>query len=312
MLRSKADRRSLTFILSYLVVVALALYFQPSVWILIALTPIFGIWCFSISTVVHNSQHCPVFKNRRANRAWHVVLSLGAGEAVSDYIPGHNLSHHPHLQEAMDPMRTNKVRHRSNLLNYLTFFWTASGAMSKLVYGYLWRCRVKHPAVFRQFVLEFVALLAFYLVVCWIDWRVFLFVVFIPHKFANWAIFSINYPQHDGCDTADPVNHSRNFVGVVDNWLFFNNGYHGIHHLKPGTHWSLYPALHRQLLSPTIHPNLEQPTLVGYLWRSAVWPGRRERYDGQPIELEEVVTDVAFDTAYDTEPRELRLYVQRE
>jgi fatty acid desaturase len=293
MLRFKEDRRSVAFVFSYLAFVAAALAIHPPTWVLLVLCPIVGIWCFSLATICHNAQHCPVFRNRRVNKLWHVFVSLGCGEAMSDYIPGHNLSHHAYLQQDRDPMRTSKARHANNLLNYLTFFWSASGAMTKLVYGWLWRSRKTRPEIFRQWAVKFVLLISFWIAAGVIDWRVFLLLVFIPAKFANWAIFSINYPQHDGCDPNDPVNHSRNFVGRFDNWLFFNNGYHGIHHLKPGTHWSLYPELHRELLEPTIHPALEEPSLVRYLWRSSFSP--RVTYDGQPLVLPETVPDITFD-----------------
>lgn len=294
MLRYKEDRRSIAFVGGYLAFVAAALALEPPTWLLFVLCPFVAIWCFSICTICHNAQHCPVFKNRRVNRIWHVFVTLGAGEPMSDYIPGHNLSHHAYLQRDRDPMRTSKARHADNYLNYLTFFWSASGAMSKVVYGWMWRSRKTRPEIWRQFMLELAALLAFWIAAGLIHWKVFLLLVFIPQQFGGWAIFSINFPQHDGCDANDPVNHSRNFVGRIENWLFFNNGYHGIHHMKAGTHWSLYPALHRELLSPTIHPSLEQPSLVRYLWSSSFSP--RITYDGKPLMVPEPVADVAFDS----------------
>lgn len=299
MLRYREDRRSVAVASGYLAVVGVCLWLGAARWQL-ALTPVLCVWCFSIATICHNSQHCPVFRSKRLNRAWHVLLTLGAGEPVTNYIAGHNLSHHVHLQRERDPMRTSKARYRSNLANYLLFFLLSSGALSKVAYGYLWRSRKLRPHIFRQFVLEATALLIGYGLAIWVDWKVFLMLVLVPHQFAGWAIFSVNYPQHDGCDPDHPVNHSRNFVGAVDNWLFFNNGYHGIHHMKPGVHWSRYPQLHQELVAPTIHPNLEQPSLLGYLWRSAVWPGKRLTYDGQPVVLGDPLQDISFEQPADT------------
>lgn len=37
-------------------------------------------------------------------------------------------------------------------------------------------------------------------------------------------IVTLNLLQHDGCDPHSPVNHSRNFVGPILNFLCFNNG----------------------------------------------------------------------------------------
>ena len=51
--------------------------------------------------------------------------------------------------------------------------------------------------------------------------------------------------------------------------------------------------LHRGLLAPTLHPSLEEPSLVGYLWRSCFRP--RLNYEGRPLSLPAPVADVAFD-----------------
>jgi fatty acid desaturase len=109
--------------------------------------------------------------------------------------------------------------------------------------------------------------------------------VWIPHLWANWGIVSINFIQHDGCDEAHPVNHSRTFIGPLINWLTFNNGYHTIHHMEPGLHWSLLPAEHAKRIRPSLHPNLEQTSMPVYLFKSFVWPARRLRYDGMPYLL---------------------------
>jgi fatty acid desaturase len=130
--------------------------------------------------------------------------------------------------------------------------------------------------------------------VCWgvtvalaiVDWKRALIIVFLPHLFAVWGITTVNYLQHDGCDPDHPVNHSRNFVGKMFNWFTFNNGFHGIHHLHPGLHWSLLPAAHAREIAPTIHPALEQKSLATYLWKTFAVPGKRVRYDGAPLVLE--------------------------
>ncbi|MCK6589258.1 MAG: fatty acid desaturase, partial [Polyangiaceae bacterium] len=65
----------------------------------------------------------------------------------------------------------------------------------------------------------------------------------------------------------------------------YNNGFHTIHHMEPGLHWSLLPEAHKARVAPHIHPNLDQSSLLGYLWRTFGWPGKRVRYDGAPLVL---------------------------
>jgi fatty acid desaturase len=124
-----------------------------------------------------------------------------------------------------------------------------------------------------------------------LDWKKAVLYVLVPHLFANWGIVSVNFLQHDGCDNDNPYNHSRNFVGKFFNWWTLNNGYHGMHHMVPGKHWSLLPAAHAQLVAPHIHPALDQRSLFVYLWRTFIWPGRRVRFDGGPVLIREQASD---------------------
>jgi fatty acid desaturase len=124
-------------------------------------------------------------------------------------------------------------------------------------------------------------------VLLWIDWKSFLLYVFIPHRYAGWGIITMNFLQHDGCDQDSEHNHSRNFVGRAVNWFTFNNGYHSIHHVQPGLHWSLLPEAHARLIAPYIHPNLDQPSLLAYCWRAFVWPAKRLTFEGKPVVLPE-------------------------
>jgi fatty acid desaturase len=82
------------------------------------------------------------------------------------------------------------------------------------------------------------------------------------------------------------VNHSRNFVGRVFNWFTLNNGYHGIHHMTPGLHWSLTPQAHAERVKPTIDPRLDEPSLAAYMFRAFIWPGKRVTFDGKPVVIE--------------------------
>ena len=107
----------------------------------------------------------------------------------------------------------------------------------------------------------------------------------IPHQYAAWGIITMNLLQHDGCDETTEYNHSRNFVGKVVNWFTYNNGFHTIHHLEPGLHWSLAPAEHAKRVAPFIHPNLDQASLLVYLFRTYVSPGKRVTYLGEPVVL---------------------------
>lgn len=283
MLRYRADLRTLGFLLLYAVLVIGQWVYAPPGVLGVAL--FIATCCVSwiCAVIAHNTVHSPVFKQRSLNKLFQVWVSLSYGFPISDYIPGHNLSHHRFTQKREDVMRTTHVNYRWNLLNLIMFMPAVTpgilrgNALFKQVMG------GRAAAWKRQLILEGVVVWGVKVLCLVLDWKKALLYVFLPHLFANWGIVSVNYLQHDGCDSDHPVNHSRNFVGKFFNWWTLNNGYHGIHHEIPGKHWSLLPAAHAELIKPTLDPALDQPSLFVYCFKTFIYPGKRLRYDGSPV-----------------------------
>ncbi|MDX2089616.1 MAG: fatty acid desaturase [Kofleriaceae bacterium] len=297
MLRYKADRRTIAFVGTYYALVALALSIELPWPASIALAVSMSFLSFFCAVITHNTVHTPVFKSRTLNRIFQVFLSLTYGHPVSMFVPGHNLSHHKYLQTPKDRMRTDKMRFGWNLLNQLFFNFAVGGAIFKDNAEYAKAMRTKRPVWYRQLMIELgayaVFLLATLAISIWQDgspWRFLVFIV-IPHQYAVWGIAGINFVQHDGTEPGHAYNHSRNFTGKLVNWFTFNNGFHGIHHMHPGLHWSLAPGVHAKELAPFVDPRLEEPSLLAYCFRAYIWPGRRLRFDGTPVVLGPSVPD---------------------
>jgi fatty acid desaturase len=285
-LRYSADIRSLGFVATYFALVAWGWFAAPANLAgrlgLLALVCSFS---FFGAVITHNTIHAPVFTSRVANRIFQVVLSLTYGSPVSSFVPGHNLSHHKFTQTTRDVMRTTKVRHESNLINMLEFVPRVAIAIMRNDVVYTGAMRQGHRAWFRQLQIEKYTVLGITAVLFVIDYQKALLWWFGPHIYAAWGIIGMNYLQHDGCDQEHPYNHSRNFVGRLVNWITFNNGYHGMHHKIAGLHWSLLPAYHAEQIHPYIDPRLEEPSLIAYLFRTFIFPGRRRTFDGRRVAL---------------------------
>ncbi len=291
MLRYRADLRTLLFCAVFFGLVGLQ-WGAPELsllsWNLAAGLPLFALTCFFsffCAVATHNTVHSPVFKERAHNRVFQAVLTLTYGHPVSAYVPGHNLSHHKHTQSRRDVMRTTKARFRWNLLNGLLFTLMVAPSIMRGEAAYFRTIKTRLPAWYRQLRIEQACLFGVYIVLALIDWQKFLVFVFLPHKYAAWGIVSMNFLQHDGCDENSEYDHSRNFVGRLVNWFTFNNGYHTIHHMHPGLHWSLLPEAHAREVAPFIHRELDQASLLGYVFRTFLWPGKRIRFDGAPLVL---------------------------
>lgn len=284
--RYLADIRSLAFVAFYFGLVAFQWIYAPTDWWIAV--PLFLATCvfsFFGAVITHNTIHCPVFMSRTVNRVFQVVLSLTYGSAVSAFVPGHNLSHHKHTQTQKDVMRTTKVRHAWNLLNMIQFAPKVALAIMKNDAAYVGAMKGKHRKWFQQYRIETAAVILSTAGLFVLDWKKALFYWFIPHLYAAWGIISINYLQHDGCDFGSKYNHSRNFVGKFVNWWTFNNGYHGIHHEKPGLHWSLLPEAHRAYFGGKIDPRLDQKSMAWFIVKTFIFPAKRRTFDGKPVEL---------------------------
>lgn len=239
---------------------------------------------FMGAVATHNTVHCPVFKERWANKVFQVVLSLTYGHPVSAYVPGHNLSHHKHTQTRRDVMRTTKARFRWNLLNGLLFPILVGPSIVKGEQQYFKEMKKRLPRWYRQYQIELAIFWTLQIGLFVLDWQRALFFWFLPHLYAQWGIVTMNMLQHDGCDETSPYNHSRNFVGAVTNFWTYNNGFHSVHHDHPGMHWSEAPEVHGRDYTGKIHPNLDQPSLLYYIFRTFIL-AKRERYDGTPLVL---------------------------
>lgn len=287
MLRHRADRRTLAFIAAHLGLLAAGWWVWPRLP-LVGKGALVVALCASAwiqAVIVHNVMHTPLWRSRTLNILSQLFLSVTYGFAVSEYVPGHNLSHHRFTQTARDVMRTTKLRYRTNLVNLLLFFLRIGPGVTASNAAFVRAMRMRKPQWVTQLVLEVMTAWGFKFALVALDWRRGLLLAVVPAFYAVWGITTVNYLQHDGCDETHPYNHSRNFVGRVFNWFTFNNGFHGAHHMKPGMHWSLLPATHAQLLRGKVDPRLEQRSLALYLARTFLVPGGRRTFEGKPVVL---------------------------
>ncbi|MDB5284573.1 MAG: fatty acid desaturase [Bacteroidota bacterium] len=293
MLRYRADIRTLLNVALYFTVAIVPWFLWPTMtrpqivmWVLVNC-----LMSFICAVIVHNTIHTPIFKSRWMNKVFQMLLSFTYGHSTSAYVPGHNFSHHKYTQGNKDAIRTSKARFKLNILNQLFFFFIMSGDILKGEIRFANKMRTQHPAWFRQYLLEMILVMGTNVVLLVINWKCALLFVLLPHQYAAWGIVGTNYFQHDGCDEDDEFNHSRNFSGRFLNWVIFNNGFHGAHHMKPNLHWSLLRAYHNEKLKPFIDPSLDRNSLLSYLFTTHIYPAKRVDFKGQPLVLAPLQAD---------------------
>ena len=219
--------------------------------------------------VIHNALHKGPFNSARLNGAWRLVLTFGSCYPVSFNLAVHNIVHHSFRDGGRaDWSHPQHTRFKWNLLNLWAFPDVIGPMVGRGSRAWLQRRYNAHrlPQFYRE--LAFLAAAVITLMV--IDFWGALFFVVVPAHFGLRGILRINHPEHQGCDLTSPYDHSRNFLSPFINFVSCNGGYHTIHHNRPGLHWSELPEHHREEIAPHMQPVLDEPNLIGYLWRAYV------------------------------------------
>jgi fatty acid desaturase len=184
-----------------------------------------------------------------------VWLSIFYGFPIFSWIPTHNLNHHRYQNGPGDATSTSKLGGHDNLLRLICYPTLSSRWQAPELKHYLLSLRSRRSPLYAWALAQCVAVplahlgfLTGYVGAHGLPKGVLVYavVLLIPALFAPWSMMVINYLQHIDCDPSSPDNHSRNFVGLVQNWLVFEAGLHTVHHEHPGIHFSEYRALHDQ------------------------------------------------------------------
>lgn len=226
----------------------------------------------TVAVISHNHNHIGMWKWRPANLLTSYVIALYYGYPAIAWVPTHNQVHHTLNNREGDSSRSPKL-FKSNHLFALLVYPTLTGmAQSKEIFAFMKMLWGRNKKLFWPAFSEFVVFFGIMAALLVLDWKKALLFFVIPQQFALFAIQVFNYVQHVEADAESQWNHSRNFVSPVLNALLFNNGYHTVHHLKPGVHWTQTPALHAEHVAK-IHPALLEKSWWGYMiWTFFVRP----------------------------------------
>jgi fatty acid desaturase len=275
-LRYRADLRTLMFLVVFNVVLAVQ-------WLNIARGTGLAILTYILAVVAlvvkHNHMHSPTFRSSAWNSAFELWLSVLTAHPCSGIITSHNVLHHGKNNTGDDFVRCSLVRYRSNLLNFLAFFFASVAAMYRHKPADLDDWRETQPSFYRQAVAERILTYGSISLLVLLDWRSTLRYCVGPWLFGQWFLVTINLLQHQDCDFESQINHSRNITGRFANWLLLNNGYHTAHHMFPAAHWSKLRTIHVRVIAPQLNSALNERSLWLCIWRRFIlgkgWKGAR-------------------------------------
>jgi len=231
--------------------------------------PLYVIYLYlsvAVTVMSHNHNHLPMWENKWMNVITDYWLTVFYGFPVFGWIPTHNYNHHKYNNREGDYTITYRVSEKNNLFTLLIYPSVSSWFQQKPIKDYLKKLRETDKQKFYYCLSQYGFLALWILVALLLDWKKALIYVVAPQQFALFAVLVFNYVQHVHADEESEYNHSRNFTGGT-NLFLFNNGYHTIHHMRPGMHWSKTPEAHQKIVDK-IDPALLEYSFWGYIFKN--------------------------------------------
>jgi fatty acid desaturase len=164
------------------------------------------------------------------------------GHAPEGYFSHHLGMHHIENNMPEDTSSTMGYQ-RDSLRHFLVYFsrFMLVGVRDTLLYLY----HRKRRKLYVRFSLGEFLYLAFCIGMCFVNLKATLLVLIVPLLFARLVMMLGNWTQHSFIDSSDPGNLYTNSVNCINtkyNQICWNDGYHIIHHLRPGMHYTEMPG----------------------------------------------------------------------
>lgn len=164
------------------------------------------------------------------------------GHAPEGYFSHHMGMHHIENNMPDDTSSTMGYQ-RDSARGFLSYFFKFLfvGVINTIRYLF---SRKRRKLYQRLTVGEYVYL-AFCIAMCFVNLKATLVVFIVPLLFARLVMMLGNWTQHSFIDASNPGNlytSSINCINTVYNKTCWNDGYHIIHHLRPGMHYTEMPG----------------------------------------------------------------------
>lgn len=263
MLKYRADLRSVAYMIITTALLIVQWQSDQLNWLLYIPCLYFAI---AVAVMAHNHNHVGMWKSKFMNTLTDYWLTLFYGFPAFGWIPTHNKNHHKLNNKAGDYTITYRYSEKNNLLTLLTYPTISSYFQQTPIYAYLRELRRTNKVDFVLYLCQYVVLGLYLGILLYINWEKALFYVIIPHQVALFSVMIFNYVQHVHADEESEYNHSRNILGLTNQFLF-NNGYHTIHHMRASIHWSKLPEEHKKI-EHLIDPVLNERGFWSYIFRN--------------------------------------------
>jgi fatty acid desaturase len=164
------------------------------------------------------------------------------GHAPEGYFSHHIGMHHIENNTEEDTSSTMAYQ-RDSLKDFLAYFFNFLFLGVKNTFLYLYYR--KRKKLYTQLTVGEYVFIAFCIGMCFVNLKATLVVFVVPLLFARLVMMLGNWAQHSFIDGTNPENLYTNSINCINtkyNTVCWNDGYHIIHHLRPGMHYTEMPG----------------------------------------------------------------------
>jgi fatty acid desaturase len=200
----------------------------------------------SFGLMLHNITHRRLFKKSKVNWLNNYIIWVICplfGHTPESYFAHHVGMHHVENNMPEDGSSTMSYQ-RDSVMHFLIYYakFITMGAADTFMYLFT-RKKKKYYVPFGVGEMVFYA---FCIGMCFVNLKATLWVFIIPFVFSRLIMMLGNWTQHAFVDPEEPNNSYKstyNCINTKYNHKCWNDGYHLIHHLKPGAHYTEMPKM---------------------------------------------------------------------
>lgn len=164
------------------------------------------------------------------------------GHTPETYFVHHMAMHHVENNQEDDASSTLKYK-RDSLLDFLKYVgrFLVMGFVDTFVYLF----NRKRKKLYMRLTYGEISFYLFCVAMCFVNFHATLFIFIIPFVFARIVMMLGNWAQHSFIDknnTEDNFTSAINCINTKYNQMCWNDGYHTVHHLRPGMHYTEIPG----------------------------------------------------------------------
>lgn len=244
------DERDLLFmrVIAALTVVLLPfliLLFIAPTWLTLALAvpywaTVYGGFGGRYMLLLHALCHRPAFRREYGwlnNYAMWVIGPL-FGSTPTSFFVHHMGMHHP--ENNLEHDLSSTMPYQRDRISHFLHYWARFFVFGYLHFPRYFRLR-QRTKLYRSLLIGEFTWLAVVVGLLYFDWAFAVVVLIVPFCLIRWFMMCGNFAQHAFVDVSDPGNpylNSNCLTNTHYNHKCYNDGYHIVHHIKPGLHWT--------------------------------------------------------------------------